>query len=116
MINAEALSQLVATALEDIKAEDIRVLDVRGQTSIADFMIIASGGSDRQVRAMAQAVVEAAKKEDVLPLGQEGQQDAQWVLVDLGDVIVHAMQREPRLFYQLEKLWERLDAAPAAAD
>ncbi len=116
MINAEELSGLAVTALEDIKAEDIRVLDVRGQTSIADFMIIASGGSDRQVRAMAQAVVEAAKKAGVMPLGQEGQQQAQWVLIDLGDVIVHAMQREPRLFYQLEKLWERLDDSPAAAD
>jgi len=116
MINAETLSRLAVTALEDIKAEDIQVLDVRGQTSITDFIIIASGGSDRQVRAMAQAVVGAAKKAGVMPLGQEGQQEAQWVLIDLGDVIVHAMQREPRLFYQLEKLWERLDAAPVAVD
>lgn len=100
------LESLVVEALEDVKAVDVRSIDVRAVTTVADYMVIASGRSDRQVRAMADSVVEKAKAAGVRPLGVEGRQDAEWVLIDLGDVVVHAMQPATRDFYQLEKLWE----------
>jgi ribosome-associated protein len=105
-LTPEALRDVIATALDDGKAEDIRVLDVRGMTSITDFMIVASGRSSRQVRSLKDRVIEAAREHDVRPLGVEGEDPGEWVLVDLGDVIVHAMQKETRDFYQLEKLWD----------
>lgn len=105
-MQAEALAQLAREALESVKADDIRTLDVRGLTAITDFMIVASGRSNRQVQAMADKVVEAAKAAGVRPLGVEGQQQGEWVLIDLGDVVVHAMQPATRDFYQLEKLWQ----------
>ncbi len=101
----EQLRDLAVEALEDRKGEDIQVLDVQRLTTISDYMIVVSGGSDRQVRALADSVVEKAKEAGVRPLGVEGEERGEWVLVDLGDVIVHAMQRPTRLFYQLEKLW-----------
>ena len=104
-MQVEELRDLVLETLDDMKARDINVIDVRGKTSITDFMIIASGSSSRKVKAMANAVVEAAKHAGEQPVGTEGEQTSEWILIDLGDVIVHAMQREPRLFYQLEKLW-----------
>ncbi len=104
-MNPEQLSELVITALEDMKAEDIRLIDVRGITSIADYMVIASGRSDRQVKALAGQVLDTARKQGLKPLGIEGEQQGEWVLIDLGDVIVHAMQRATRDFYQLERLW-----------
>jgi ribosome-associated protein len=100
------LAQLVEAALADIKAQDVQVLDVRKLTSIMDVMIIASGTSDRHVRSIADKVIEAAKEKDVRPLGVEGADSGEWVLVDLGDVVVHVMQRKVRELYQLEKLWE----------
>lgn len=99
------LAKLVITALEELKAMDIVTLDVRQLTSITDIMIIASGRSDRQVRALADKVIEAAKENNVVPLGIEGKQQGEWILVDLGDVIVHIMHPSARLYYQLEKLW-----------
>ena len=105
MMTSEALVELAVEALEDLKAFDIQVLDVRGLTSIADFMVIASGTSSRQVQAMAASVVERAKQQGVEVLGVEGRETGDWVLCDLGDVIVHAMHPTARLFYQLEKLW-----------
>ncbi|MGH8508450.1 MAG: ribosome silencing factor [Gammaproteobacteria bacterium] len=104
-MNSQQLTDLVTTALTDIKAFDIEVLDVRQMTSITDFMVIASGRSNRQVKAMAGKVVEAARAAGIKPLGIEGEGQAEWVLVDLGDVVVHAMQPATRAFYQLEKLW-----------
>ncbi|MFK8067754.1 MAG: ribosome silencing factor [Gammaproteobacteria bacterium] len=101
----EKLKRIVIEALEDIKAEDIQVLDVREITSIADYMIVASGKSGRQVKALAQNVVEEAKKNGVQPIGTEGEEKAEWVLVDLGDIIIHVLKPETREFYQLEKLW-----------
>ena len=99
------LVELCQNTLEDAKALDLNVFDVRKLTSIADYMIIASGRSNRQVSAIADKVVEAAKKNGFEVLGLEGKAEGEWVLVDLGDVIVHVMHPETREYYQLEKLW-----------
>lgn len=104
-LDTEALTGLVVHALEELKGLDVRVLDVRGATSITDVMVIASGSSDRHVKALADSVVEQAKKAGVQPLGTEGEQSSEWVLVDLGDVVVHVMHPRTREFYNLEKLW-----------
>lgn len=104
-LSCEKLLELILATLEDAKARDVKVLDVRGKTSIADFMVIASGTSERHVKASAEQVVEKVKAAGVLPIGSEGQEAAEWVLVDLGDVIVHVMKPQTREFYQLEKLW-----------
>jgi ribosome-associated protein len=104
-LNAEALRDIVVQALDDAKAQNVTVLDVRGLTSITDFMVIATGTSDRHVRTLADRVAAAARDVGVRPIGVEGEQQGQWVLVDLSDVILHAMQAETRDFYQLEKLW-----------
>ncbi|MBT8445521.1 MAG: ribosome silencing factor [Gammaproteobacteria bacterium] len=105
MQDANTLLELVTAALEDGKAINIQVIDVHKQTTITDYMVIASGGSARQVKALAERVVESAKKNGTQPLGVEGTDTAEWVLIDLGDVVVHAMQPLTREFYQLEKLW-----------
>ncbi|MBI2992996.1 MAG: ribosome silencing factor [Gammaproteobacteria bacterium] len=104
-MTAEALGVELVSALDTMKAMDIRSLDVRGLTSITDFMIIASGRSDRQVRALAQKALECARQFKVPVLGTEGEREGEWVLIDLGDVIVHLMHPETRAYYQLEKLW-----------
>lgn len=105
------LEKQVLAALEDMKAVNIRVLDVRGLTDVADTMIVASGNSDRHVRAIADLVVEKAKAMGRRPMGLEGTRDGEWVLVDLQDVLVHVMLPRIREFYALEQLWE----APAAS-
>lgn len=97
--------QLAKTALEDLKATDITEIDVRGKTSMTDFMLIASGTSSRHVKSIAHSVVEKFKELGKKPFGVEGESDAEWVLVDMGDVVVHVMQAQIRDFYQLEKLW-----------
>ena len=104
-MQSEHLCQLAVDALEDLKATDIVELDVRELTDIADYMIIASGRSSRQVIAIAEHLVMQAKAEELPPLGVEGLREGEWVLVDLCDVIVHVMQPTVREFYQLEKLW-----------
>jgi len=101
-----ALEKLVLSALEDLKAVNIRVLDVRGLTDVADTMIVASGTSDRHVRAIAENVTVTAKAAGRQPMGTEGKQDGEWVLVDLQDVLVHVMLPRVREFYALEQLWE----------
>jgi ribosome-associated protein len=101
----EAIKNLAVAALEDLKAVDIRVLNVGKMTSVTDYMIIAGGTSARHVRSLLDAVVGQAKERGITPLGVEGEQHAQWGLVDLGDVVVHVMLPEVRDFYQLEKLW-----------
>ena len=100
------VAQVVAGALDDLKALDVSLLDVRHLTTVTDTMIVASGRSDRHVRAIADAVVEKCKKEGHRPIGVEGQNVGEWVLVDLGDVVVHVMLPRTREFYNLEKLWD----------
>ena len=109
-----ALKSTVIDALADMKALDVKFLDVRGLTDIADFMVIASGTSDRHVRSVAQRVVEKAKEAGFRPHGVEGQQDADWVLIDLNEMIVHVMLPRVREFYGLEKLWDMTVAKRAA--
>lgn len=104
-MDSEQLQQLVVDALADRKGLDIRTLDVRDKSSVTDLLVIASGGSARQLRALADNVVEQAKGAGVRPLGVEGAESSGWVLVDLGDVVVHVMNQETRDFYNLEKLW-----------
>jgi ribosome-associated protein len=101
-----ALEKLALKALEDLKAVNIRVLDVRGLTDVADTMIVASGTSDRHVRAIAENVVVKTKEAGRRPMGTEGRQDGEWVLIDLQDVLVHVMLPRVREFYALEQLWE----------
>lgn len=109
------LQNLVTAALDDMKAVNIRVLDVRGLTDIVDTMVIASGNSDRHVRSIAERVVEKARAAGLRPLGTEGARDGEWVLVDLQDVLVHVMLPRVREFYGLENLWDSgpLEAAVA---
>lgn len=118
-VSTATLRKSVIHALEDLKAKDIREIDVRGKTSIADLLVIASGTSARHVKSIADEVVKFAKQAGVMPLGVEGEQEAEWVLVDLGDVIVHVMLPRIREFYGLERLWtvgdreQDVDAAQA---
>jgi len=106
MKEVEEIKDLVIHALEELKAVDVMVLDVRGKSNVTDFMVIASGTSSRHVKAMANNVVVEVKKAGIIPLGVEGESSSEWVLVDLVDVVVHIMLPETRDFYQLEKLWE----------
>jgi ribosome-associated protein len=101
-----SLQDVVIDALADMKALEVKVLDVRGLTDIADTMVIASGTSDRHVRSVAQRVVERTKEAGFRPHGVEGQQDSDWVLIDLNEMIVHVMLPRVREFYGLEKLWD----------
>jgi ribosome-associated protein len=105
-----ALEKLVLKALEDLKAVNIKVLDVRALTDVADTMIVASGTSDRHVRAIAESVVVQSKAAGRRPMGTEGEPDGEWVLVDLQDVLVHVMLPRVREFYALEQLWEEPQA------
>jgi ribosome-associated protein len=109
--------KVVEGALDEMKAVQVKVLDVRKLTDIADTLIIASGNSDRHVRSISERVVEHAKKAGFRPMGVEGQRDGEWVLVDLQDVIVHIMLPRVRELYRLENLWDvsaaRRDAAIA---
>ncbi len=106
MMDSEQLKKLVIDALEEIKAIDIIEIDVRDKTSICDVMVIATGQTNRQVKSLAESVVLKAKAAGEQPIGVEGQVAGEWVLVDLGDVVVHVMQPQTREFYSLEKLWE----------
>jgi ribosome-associated protein len=110
----ERLLKTTLAALEDMKAIDIRVIDVRDQTSITDIMVIASGTSTRHIKSIADNVELEAKKIGVKALGVEGDKGAEWILVDLADVVVHIMLPQVREFYALEKLWS-VGGQPAAA-
>lgn len=109
----EALRDLIVTALEDQKGRDVTHLNVTRITSVTDYMIIATGTSNRHVKALVDRVIEAAKGANVPAQGVEGKETNEWVLVDLGDVLVHVMQDEPRRFYDLERLWSEL---PSSSD
>ncbi len=111
---AAALRAVVIDALDDMKALEVKVLDVRGLTDVADTMVIASGTSDRHVRSVAQKVVEKTKAAGFRPHGVEGQQDSDWVLIDLNEMIVHVMLPRVREFYGLEKLWDMTSTKRAA--
>ena len=109
-MNLDEIRDLVQNSLEDMKAVDIVSIDVRGKSSMTDYLVIASGNSTRHVKSIADAVVIKSKEEKVDVIGSEGRASAEWVLVDLNDIIVHVMLAETREFYQLEKLWEPEDA------
>ncbi|NQV87409.1 MAG: ribosome silencing factor [Woeseiaceae bacterium] len=104
-MNSEKLRDLVVDALEDIKALDIRTLDVRKMTTVTDWMIVASGTSSRHVQALIDNVAEKAKAAGCPAIGVEGESGGEWVLLDLQDALVHVMQPKVREFYNLEKLW-----------
>ena len=99
------ITDLVVDALDDLKAVDTKIVDVRGLSSVMDFLVVASGNSSRHVKSLADNVVVKAKEAGCPPCGVEGENDADWVLVDLGDVVVHVMQPAARSFYDLERLW-----------
>jgi ribosome-associated protein len=112
---AEVLLGSIHAAVEDLKAKDVTEIDVRGRTSVCDYMVIASGTSTRHVKSIADEVVRQAKQLGCQPLGVEGEREAEWVLVDLGDVVVHVMLPRVREFYALERLWTVGDQPPADA-
>jgi ribosome-associated protein len=105
VLNTDELQQLVIDALGDLKAEKINVINVEGVASFTDRMVFASGNSNRHVKSIAQSVIDNAKNSNIKPLGIEGEDIGEWVLVDLGDVVVHVMLPETRDFYDIERLW-----------
>jgi len=106
----DEVRDIVQNSLEDMKAVDIISIDVRGKSSMTDYLFIASGNSTRHVKSIADEVVVKSKEQGLDVIGSEGRESAEWVLVDLNDVIVHVMLPSTREFYQLEKLWEAEDA------
>ncbi len=114
-MNSEELSDLIVDALEDIKAQDIVKLDVRDLTTVTDYMIVASGTSNRHVQALVENVAEKAKAAGHRPIGVEGEEGGEWVLLDLQDALVHVMLPKVREFYNLEKLWSMGRASEIAA-
>jgi len=104
-MQTEEILKIVQTVLDDRKGQNIVTLDVRGKTSFTDYMVVVTGTSDRHLKSLCDYVSEKIKENGVKPLGTEGDLGSDWVLLDLGDVIVHAMTAQARDFYQLEKLW-----------
>lgn len=104
-LTTDKLQSIVIQALEDLKAENINYLNLEGISGFTDRMVFASGNSNRHVKSIAQSVVEASKKANVKPLGVEGEDIGDWVLVDLGEIVVHIMLPETREFYDIERLW-----------
>ena len=111
---ASQLRALVLAALDDLKARDVREIDVREKSSVTDLLVVASGTSSRHVKSIAEEVVRKAKQAGLPPIGVEGQREAEWVLVDLGDIVVHVMLPRTREFYGLERLWTVGDQMPTA--
>ncbi|MBY0565092.1 MAG: ribosome silencing factor [Hyphomonadaceae bacterium] len=104
-IDVDAVTQVVLTSLEDDKAEEITAIDIRGKSSFADMMVVASGRSSRHVGALADHVMRKLKDAGVSDVRIEGMPQADWVLVDAGDVVVHLFRPEVRAFYNIEKIW-----------
>ena len=104
-MQVEELLKMVQDVLEERKGQNITTLDVRGKTSFTDYMVIVTGTSDRHLRSLCDYIVEKVKEQGFRPLGIEGDLGSDWILLDLGDVIVHAMTAQAREYYQLEKLW-----------
>ena len=109
------LTQIAVAALEDMKAVNVKVLDVRKLTDVADTMIVATGNSDRHVKSIADRVIERCREAGHRAYGVEGQKEGEWVLVDLQDLIVHVMLPRIREFYGLEKLWDLRPARVASS-
>ncbi|MCZ6712087.1 MAG: ribosome silencing factor [Gammaproteobacteria bacterium] len=107
-MTSDALRDLVVDVLEDRKGRNVVTLDVADLSDFTDFMVIASGTSNRHVKSLVDQVVESAKTQGNGPRGVEGRETYEWVLVDLGDVVVHVMRAETRQFYDLERLWTEL--------
>ncbi len=114
-MNSKQLSELVVGALEEVKARDIVKLDVRDMTTVTDYMIVASGTSNRHVKALAEAVAEKSREAGHRPVGIEGEEGGEWVLLDLQDTLVHVMLPRVREFYNLEKLWSLRPTGDAVA-
>ena len=114
--STQQLLECVRQATEELKARDVVEIDVIGKSSVTDFMVIASGTSSRHVKSIADEVVKFAKNLGIMPLGVEGEREAEWVLVDLGDVLVHVMLPRVREFYALERLWTVGDQPPSLLD
>lgn len=114
-MNSEQLSELVVDALDELKGKDIVRLDVRNLTTVTDYMVVASGTSNRHVKALAEAVAEKSKAAGHRPIGIEGEEGSEWILLDLGDTLVHVMLPRVREFYNLEKLWSLSPASDRAA-
>jgi ribosome-associated protein len=104
-MQTKELLKMVESVLDERKGQNITILDVIGKTSVTDYMVLATSTSERHAKALSDYVVEKVKENGFMPLGVEGQQGSDWVLVDLGDVILHIMTAQAREFYQLEKLW-----------
>lgn len=108
---SEQLNGLIVDALEDLKGQDLKHLDVTSMSDVMDDLFIVSGTSNRHVKSLANNLVETLKEQSIRPIGVEGLTDGEWVLVDYGDAVVHIMLPATRKFYELEKLWSKVSAA-----
>ncbi|MFT5174618.1 MAG: ribosome-associated protein [Gammaproteobacteria bacterium] len=115
-MNSKRLCKLAHKAVDELKGQDVTELDVRKLTDVTDYLLVVTGRSTRQVKAIAENVIDKAKAAGVRPLGIEGLEDGEWVLVDLVDVVVHVMQPDTRTYYELEKLWTAMAPLPGTVD
>lgn len=114
-MTANDIKNLVLQVLEDYKVSEVVSMDVRDKTTVTDWILIATGTSSRHVKTLAANVVNKAKDSNIAPIGVEGEQNGEWILVDLGDVLLHVMQAAVRDYYNIEKLWS-VDNEPVASN